>query len=194
MFVVVDPHQHRHVVRALRHHRDARCTATSCRSSWGYFRPTLVDICTFIGTLGLFFTLFLLFIRWLPDDRDGRGEGRAARGRPALSPEATRTEGTSRARRPPPRGRSFPKGPSDGDQSNIRREVGARARAHPRRVRHRRTTSCTPPRRCATRATRDGTRTRRSRSTAWTRRWGFGLEARLDRPRVRADRPHGAPS
>ncbi len=35
-------------------------------SSWGYFRPTLVDIFTYGGTLGLFFTLFLLFIRWVP--------------------------------------------------------------------------------------------------------------------------------
>jgi molybdopterin-containing oxidoreductase family membrane subunit len=35
-------------------------------SSWGYFRPTLVDIGTFVGTLGLFMTLFLLFIRFLP--------------------------------------------------------------------------------------------------------------------------------
>jgi molybdopterin-containing oxidoreductase family membrane subunit len=35
-------------------------------SSWGYFRPTLVDIFTYLGTLGLFFTLFLLFIRWVP--------------------------------------------------------------------------------------------------------------------------------
>ncbi len=35
-------------------------------SSWGYFRPTYVDICTFIGTFGLFLTLFLLFLRFLP--------------------------------------------------------------------------------------------------------------------------------
>jgi hypothetical protein len=35
-------------------------------SSWGYFRPTLVDIFIYLGTLGLFFTLFLLFIRWIP--------------------------------------------------------------------------------------------------------------------------------
>ncbi len=35
-------------------------------SSWGYFRPTYVDICTFIGTIGLFLTLFLLFCRFLP--------------------------------------------------------------------------------------------------------------------------------
>jgi molybdopterin-containing oxidoreductase family membrane subunit len=35
-------------------------------SSWGYFRPTIVDISTFIGTIGLFLTLFLLFARFLP--------------------------------------------------------------------------------------------------------------------------------
>jgi molybdopterin-containing oxidoreductase family membrane subunit len=35
-------------------------------SSWGYFRPTFVDILTFVGTFGLFLTLFLLFIRFLP--------------------------------------------------------------------------------------------------------------------------------
>ena len=35
-------------------------------SSWGYFKPTWVDICTFIGTIGLFLTLFLLFARFLP--------------------------------------------------------------------------------------------------------------------------------
>jgi molybdopterin-containing oxidoreductase family membrane subunit len=35
-------------------------------SSWGYFKPTWVDVCTYIGTFGLFFTCFLLFIRFLP--------------------------------------------------------------------------------------------------------------------------------
>jgi molybdopterin-containing oxidoreductase family membrane subunit len=35
-------------------------------SSWGYYRPTLVDIFTYAGTLGFFFTAFLLFIRWVP--------------------------------------------------------------------------------------------------------------------------------
>ena len=35
-------------------------------SSWGYYRPTYVDVCTYIGTFGLFFTCFLLFIRFLP--------------------------------------------------------------------------------------------------------------------------------
>ncbi len=35
-------------------------------SSWGYFRPTAIDVLTFLGSFGLFFTLFLLFCRFLP--------------------------------------------------------------------------------------------------------------------------------
>ncbi len=35
-------------------------------SSWSYYRPTLVDMSTFFGTFGLFLTMFLLFIRYMP--------------------------------------------------------------------------------------------------------------------------------
>jgi hypothetical protein len=35
-------------------------------SSWGIYRPTWVDISTYLGTFGLFFTCFLLFVRFLP--------------------------------------------------------------------------------------------------------------------------------
>src|SRR3954467_9722203 len=35
-------------------------------SNWAYFIPTWVDIWTFIGTFGLFMTLFLIFMRFLP--------------------------------------------------------------------------------------------------------------------------------
>jgi molybdopterin-containing oxidoreductase family membrane subunit len=35
-------------------------------SSWGMFYPTWVDILTFTGTFGVFFLLYLLFIRFLP--------------------------------------------------------------------------------------------------------------------------------
>jgi molybdopterin-containing oxidoreductase family membrane subunit len=35
-------------------------------SSWGYFTPTWVDMGMLIGSFGLFFTLFLLFMRYLP--------------------------------------------------------------------------------------------------------------------------------
>ena len=66
-------------------------------SSWDYFRPTLIDILTFIGSFGLFMTMFLLFCRFLPiiaisevkgtmkeadphyghDDSHGKGEAHA---------------------------------------------------------------------------------------------------------------------
>ena len=35
-------------------------------SSWGYFQPTIIDWLMLIGSFGLFFTLFLLFCRFLP--------------------------------------------------------------------------------------------------------------------------------
>ena len=35
-------------------------------TSWDTFIPTWVDVCTMIGAFGLFFTLFLLFCRYLP--------------------------------------------------------------------------------------------------------------------------------
>jgi molybdopterin-containing oxidoreductase family membrane subunit len=34
--------------------------------SWGYYKPSIVDILTFAGSFGLFFTLVLLFVRYLP--------------------------------------------------------------------------------------------------------------------------------
>jgi len=35
-------------------------------SSWGFYAPTGWDIATFAGTIGLFFALLFLFIRFLP--------------------------------------------------------------------------------------------------------------------------------
>lgn len=35
-------------------------------SSWAYYRPTFWDVSTFIGSFGLFFTMFLLFVRFVP--------------------------------------------------------------------------------------------------------------------------------
>jgi Ni/Fe-hydrogenase subunit HybB-like protein len=35
-------------------------------SSWGMFKPTVWDYLTFFGTIGMFFVLFLLFIRLMP--------------------------------------------------------------------------------------------------------------------------------
>ncbi|MCR6640563.1 MAG: hypothetical protein NVV82_16575 [Sporocytophaga sp.] len=35
-------------------------------SSWSVFIPTMYDVGVFIFSLGLFFSMFLLFIRYLP--------------------------------------------------------------------------------------------------------------------------------
>jgi Ni/Fe-hydrogenase subunit HybB-like protein len=35
-------------------------------ASWGYYSPTFVDVLTYVGTFGLFFSHFLLFLRFLP--------------------------------------------------------------------------------------------------------------------------------
>ena len=35
-------------------------------SSWAYYKPTFWDISTFVGSFGLFFTLLLLFVRFVP--------------------------------------------------------------------------------------------------------------------------------
>jgi molybdopterin-containing oxidoreductase family membrane subunit len=50
----------RFVIIVLSLHRDF------LPSSWGMFQPTFWDWSTYIGTLGLFLTLFLLFVRFLP--------------------------------------------------------------------------------------------------------------------------------
>jgi molybdopterin-containing oxidoreductase family membrane subunit len=35
-------------------------------SSWGDFSPTVTDVGLYIGTIGLFSTLFLLFMKFIP--------------------------------------------------------------------------------------------------------------------------------
>ena len=35
-------------------------------SSWDYFTPTVWDVATLVGSFGLFFTLFLLFAKFVP--------------------------------------------------------------------------------------------------------------------------------
>jgi molybdopterin-containing oxidoreductase family membrane subunit len=50
----------RYVIVVVSLHRDF------LPSSWGMFHPTIWDVATYVGTLGLFFFLFFLFIRSLP--------------------------------------------------------------------------------------------------------------------------------
>ncbi len=67
-------------------------------SSWGYFSPTLIDILTYLGTIGLFFTLFLLFIRWVP--MIAMAEVKAVL--PGAQPHAGSASSEAREAAPPP--------------------------------------------------------------------------------------------
>ena len=49
------------------------CTATSCPSSWDMYAPTRWDFGMFTGTIGLFLSLFFLFVRLPARDLDLRG-------------------------------------------------------------------------------------------------------------------------
>ena len=41
-------------------------TAGFIPASWEFYQPTLIDVLTLVGSFGLFLTLFLLFVRYLP--------------------------------------------------------------------------------------------------------------------------------
>ncbi|MCP4868613.1 MAG: polysulfide reductase NrfD [Proteobacteria bacterium] len=41
-------------------------TADFLPSSWGYFSPTIIDVGCFVGSFGLFGTLYCLFVRFVP--------------------------------------------------------------------------------------------------------------------------------
>ena len=58
--VLVGMWQERYVIVVTSLHRDF------LPSSWGYFSPTIWDIACLVGSFGLFFTLFCLFVRFLP--------------------------------------------------------------------------------------------------------------------------------
>jgi hypothetical protein len=60
IFVNIGMWFERFVIVATSLHRDF------LPSSWDYFTPTLWDWTTLIGSFGLFFTLFCLFLRYLP--------------------------------------------------------------------------------------------------------------------------------
>lgn len=60
IFVNIGMWFERFVIIAISLHRDF------LPSSWEYFHPTYVDICTFLGTIGLFLTLYLMFIKFVP--------------------------------------------------------------------------------------------------------------------------------
>ncbi len=60
LIVLVGMWQERYMIITTSLHRDY------LPSSWGMFHPTVWDYAMFVGTIGMFFFLFLLFIRMLP--------------------------------------------------------------------------------------------------------------------------------
>jgi molybdopterin-containing oxidoreductase family membrane subunit len=58
-------------------------------SSWASYSPTFVEVATLIGSFGLFFTLFLLFVRYLPVISIGEVKGVLHYGRSNRHTETT---------------------------------------------------------------------------------------------------------
>ena len=54
-------------------------------SSWGYFSPTIWDVMCLLGSFGLFFTMFCLFVRFLPMVATAEVKTRPAAGQSALA-------------------------------------------------------------------------------------------------------------
>ena len=136
-------------------------------SSWGNFSPTIVDICIYAGSLGLFFTLFLLFIRWIPMIAMAEVKGVLPDAQPHHAPRR-------RARRAPRRGRV-----SGGMRRPKHHVVALNTKLPRRRARRCSSPSSTRPDALHARR-REGARRRLqevgrahavSRSTAWTRPW-----------------------
>jgi Ni/Fe-hydrogenase subunit HybB-like protein len=60
IFVNIGMWFERFVIISISLHRDF------LPSSWDYFNPSYVDILTYVGSIGLFLTLYLLFIKFVP--------------------------------------------------------------------------------------------------------------------------------
>ena len=56
-------------------------------SSWDYFSPTFWDVSTLLGSFGLFFTLFLLFVRYVPQVAMAEVKQILPQANPHLGPE-----------------------------------------------------------------------------------------------------------
>lgn len=58
-------------------------------SSWSYFTPTIIDVAMFAASFGLFFTLFLLFCRYLPIVAISEVKGVMPKPKPEAAAETT---------------------------------------------------------------------------------------------------------
>ena len=54
-------------------------------ANWGKYMPTIWDIALYVGTLGAFFMMYLLFVKFLPMIAISEVKGVMPRGQPASS-------------------------------------------------------------------------------------------------------------
>ena len=148
-------------------------------SSWGYFTPTMWDVACLLGSFGLFFTMFCLFVRFLPMVATAEVKTVLPQADPHWQPGRTRDPehaiaehagpAARRDRGPPrsPRRLAAPEAARDG-ASRCRSSRGSRrgptTESSPNSRRRR--TSITRASGCVTRASPGGTPTARSPSTA----------------------------
>ncbi len=123
-------------------------------SSWGMFYPTWVDIWTFIGTFGIFTSLFLLFIRFLPMIAMSEVK--------IVLPEADPHYALPGGHQPAAERKGAEH--ENAFRSQSLRDGGGVSERGRRSMKRRK--------RCATPVSSDGTCIRRFRFTEWTKRWG----------------------
>ena len=145
-------------------------------SSWGYFSPTIWDISCLLGSFGLFFTMFCLFVRFLPMVATAEVKTVLPQAHPHWHARHHEREAPRHIERHPRRGLRQ-------RRSALQMELPAAdgpaapegaALRNPRRVRDAGRTSIARASGCVTPASRSGTPTARSPSTASIRRWGSG--------------------
>ena len=137
-------------------------------SSWGYFTPTIWDVSCLLGSFGLFFTMFCLFVRFLPMVATAEVKTVLPQADPHWQPGAEREVIKDHQRRGPggwpsvvlPSGRAaapaLPMEPPDAAASRGSRR-GLTTDSSPNSRRRR--TSITRASGCVTRASRGGTPT-----------------------------------
>ena len=145
-------------------------------SSWGYFTPTIWDVSCLLGSFGLFFTMFCLFVRFLPMVATAEVKTVLPQADPHWQPGPERPETRIHARRRRWRRRGSGAGaPAPDGASRCRSSRGSRrgptTESSPNSRRRR--TSITRASGCVTRASPGGTPTARSPSTASSRAMGL---------------------
>ena len=146
-------------------------------SSWGYFSPTIWDVACLLGSFGLFFTMFCLFVRFLPMVATAEVKTVLPQADPHSSMHGTtNTRSPEHIEQPHVAAASADAGAAPDGASSCRWSRGSRrgrtTESSPNSRRRR--TSITRASGCATRASPGGTPTPRSPSTVSARRWGSG--------------------